>query len=366
MTTRRKSLSSCLLIVTLAVIGILGLVTFAALIQLPQRAAQVYGPASPNLRFPQNLYLAFQLLQFQAELLEPADPQADEIGFEILLGETPGQVSRHLEQIGLIPNAVAFQRYLIYAGYDTHIQAGNYRLSPGLPAIQIAQALLDATPSEVTLVVLAGWRVEEVAASLNTTGLNIEPDQLVTEVQARQLEGFLLPGSYQFPRQTQAEQLVDQLLANFELAVTPEMRSGFSNQGLSLAEAVTLASIVEREAVVHDEMPLIASVFLNRLAIGMKLDADPTVQYAAGYNQAQNTWWTNPLTRNDLAIDSPYNTYLYPGLPPSPISNPSLEALRAVAFPAQTPYYYFRATCDGSGRHLFAETYQQHLNNACP
>jgi UPF0755 protein len=127
-----------------------------------------------------------------------------------------------------------------------------------------------------------------------------------------------------------------------------------------------LASIVERESIDASEMPLIASVFLNRLAIGMNLDADSTAQYALGYNEGQNTWWTNPLGASDLQVESPYNTYRFPGLPPGPIANPGLNALRAVAFPAQTPYYYFRAACDGSGKHLFAETYAEHLQNACP
>ena len=98
----------------------------------------------------------------------------------------------------------------------------------------------------------------------------------------------------------------------------------------------------------------------------MKLDADPTVQYAVGYNSAQGTWWTNPLSHADLATDSPYNTYLYHGLPPGPIANPGLTALQAVAYPAQSPYYYFRALCDNSGRHIFAQTYAEHVANACP
>jgi UPF0755 protein len=98
----------------------------------------------------------------------------------------------------------------------------------------------------------------------------------------------------------------------------------------------------------------------------MKLDTDPSVQYAIGWNPDQNTWWTNPLTADDLKIQSPYNTYIYPDLPPAPISNPSLAALRAVAFPEQSSYYYFRARCDNSGLHTFSTTFEEHLNNACP
>ena len=120
---------------------------------------------------------------------------------------------------------------------------------------------------------------------------------------------------------------------------------------------------MEREAIQDQEAPQIASVYLNRLKIGMKLDADPTVQYALGFNPVQATWWTNPLSTTDVA--SPYNTYFNPGLPPSPISNPSLNSLQAVAFPADTPYYYFRARCDGSGLHAFAATFEEHVANEC-
>jgi UPF0755 protein len=130
-------------------------------------------------------------------------------------------------------------------------------------------------------------------------------------------------------------------------------------------EAVTLASIVEKEAIIDDEKPMIASVFYNRLAIGMRLETDPTVQYGLGYNPSTQSWWKSPLTISDLAVNSAYNTYLITGLPPTPICNPDLGSLRAVAFPAETPYFYFRAACDGSGRHNFAITFEEHDNNQC-
>jgi UPF0755 protein len=156
------------------------------------------------------------------------------------------------------------------------------------------------------------------------------------------------------------------LLEEFRDQLTPDLREGLKRQGLSIYEAVILASIVERETVVEDEMPLIASVFLNRLAAGMPLEADSTAQYALGYQEEAKTWWKNPLSLDDLQVDSPYNTYLHGGLPPGPISNPGLNALKAVAFPAQADYFYFRAACDGSGEHHFAETFEEHVQNACP
>ena len=249
---------------------------------------------------------------------------------------------------------------------DTQIQAGTYTIDKAKAPFLIAQELLDPSPTNATLVILSGWRLEEIAASLPTSGLTFPPEDFIALVQKENAEGFLLPGTYELPRATTAEALLVTLRTTFDAAITNELKDGFDQHGLSLQEAVILASIVEREAVVTDEMPLIASVFLNRLVSNISLDADPTVQYAVGFNESQNTWWTNPISAADLQYNSPYNTYLYPGLPPGPICNPSTNALRAVAFPAQTPYYYFRATCDDSGLHFFAETFQEHVNNACP
>jgi UPF0755 protein len=162
-----------------------------------------------------------------------------------------------------------------------------------------------------------------------------------------------------------ADQLVSTLMNNAALALSPEMRAGFARQGLEVYQAVILASIVQREAVKAEEQPTIASVFLNRLAAGMRLETDPTIQYALGFNPATNSWWKSPLAVEDLAIPSPYNTYQNAGLPPGPICSPSLSALQAVAYPAQTPYYFFRARCDGSGLHDFSETFDQHLQSGC-
>ena len=179
------------------------------------------------------------------------------------------------------------------------------------------------------------------------------------------MEGFLFPDTYILSRTNSAEKIVNEFVRNFGLHLSIDMTNGFQKQGLTVYQAVTLASIVEREAVHDEEKPVIASVYLNRLRINMKLDADPTVQYALGYNATQGTWWTNPLSLDDLKFDSTYNTYLYSNLPPTPIANPSLKSLQAAAFPAETTYYYFRAKCDGSGYHSFAETFDEQVANGC-
>lgn len=358
------------------------LITFVCLsgifLYIPVRAARLYGPPAPWLSLPQRLQYSALLLWYNGLLTQPLDVSGAEQSFTIEIGQSVNSLANHLESVGLIRDADSFRSYLIYSGLDTSIQAGEYRLSTAMSPIDIAHELQDATPEDVTFVVLPGWRVEEIAESLPTSGLPITYDEFLSAAQspprqfdflagASTVEGFLLPDSYIFSRTiSSAEEMITDMLRNFAAHLTPDLRNGFEQQGLTVYQAVTLASMVEREAVQDEEQALIASVYLNRFKIGMKLDADPTVQYAIGYNFLQQTWWTNPLSLLDLEVNSLYNTYKYEGLPPSPIANPSLEALRAVAFPEETPYLFFRARCDGSGFHEFSETFDEHLQNACP
>jgi UPF0755 protein len=301
----------------------------------------------------------------KSKLTTPGNSFGDDVSFQVELGESPISVINRLFSLGLIKETDAFRHYLIYSGIDTQIQAGIYNLNPNLTPIEIAIKLQDPTPTHTEFIILAGWRAEEISESLAYAGFQFSPYEFLVGVNQIGAEGYLFPGEYTLPRNISAELLVRTSVNKHTASLTPEMKAGFELGGFSIHEAVTLASIIEREAVVDDEMPMIASVFINRLNIGMKLDADPTVQYALGYNSSQETWWTNPLSYQDLEVESPYNTYRNVGLPPGPISNPGLDALRAVAFPAQTPYFYFRATCDNTGRHFFAESFNEHEENAC-
>lgn len=353
------------------------LVAFMLLLAISQQVSQRYGPPAADLGWFATVKYSLRLFWYDGLLLRPRQTPAAEQPFRIEPGESVNTIVSRLEESGLILSAPAMRDYLIYKGLDKSIQAGEYRLSPALSIVEIARQLQDATPEDVTFGILPGWRIEEIAASLPTSGLGIDPQAFLTAartpppgfdflVGAPSVEGFLYPDVYILPRQITAADLIGELVRNFAFHLSPELLQGFQQQGLTIYQAVTLASIVQREAVRPEEAPLIASVYLNRLHIGMKLDADPTVQYALGFNPSQNTWWTNPLSAADLQVDSPYNTYLYPGLPPAPIANPGAEALQAVAFPAQTTYYFFRARCDNSGFHEFSETFEEHLQKTCP
>src|SRR5215208_1271720 len=350
------------------------LVTF---LYIPSRATWVYGVASPSLSLPQRIQYSALLLWYDGLLTNPLNRNGAEQTFTVETGESVDSIASRLEVVGLIRDAGAFRSFLIYSGLDTTIQSGEYKLSAAMSAIEIARELQDATPEEVTFVILPGWRMEEIAAALPTSGLTIPPEEFLTAARAAYpdydflaaastTEGFLFPDSYIVPRGVTADIFVNGLLRNFGLHLTPDMTNEFRRRGFTVYQAVTLASLVEREAVQDEEKPLIASVYLNRFKINMKLDADPTVQYALGYSLVNQSWWTSPLSLIDLQVNSPYNTYLNAGLPPTPIANPSLDALRAVAFPKQTNYLYFRAKCDGSGFHEFSETFDEHLQNGCP
>jgi UPF0755 protein len=348
-----------------------------AFVFIPLQASHYFGPPDPSIGLWGIISYSARLLWRDGSLTRPLDQNGAERVFSIGQGESVSSVAARLQTEGFISSGNAFRDYLIYKGMDISMQAGDYRLSPSLSIIDIANQLQDATPEDVTFVVLAGWRLEEVAASLPTSGLVITPEEFMAAAASHPIgydfflpnasaEGFLFPDTYILPRATTTDELLDTLVRNSSQHLTNELREGFARQGLSVYQAVTLASLVQREAVAEEEQPIIASVFLNRLNAGMKLDSDPTVQYALGYNPVQQTWWTNPLSGEDLQFDSPYNTYIYKELPPGPIASPSLNALQAVAFPAQTFYYFFRARCDDSGLHNFAETFDQHLSNGCP
>lgn len=380
MSKDRPSLIKACFVSSFVIIFVLTCVIVLAIAIVPARAEEVFGHPAPELDYRERLTYSAILLWHKEELTQPLNPVGTDITLNIEYGESITSIIDQLWEHDLISDTGVFRTYLEYAGLDTTLQAGEHTLSQRWTPIEIAQALQDAIPTHVTFVVIPGWRMEEIAAALPTSGLTFSKDEFL-ELAAdppsdfvffnnfptnATLEGFFYPDSYHLLREISAEEFIFTLVSNFNQHISQDIRQGMNRQDLDLFHGTILASIVEREAILKDEKPLISSVFLNRLALGMPLESDPTVQYAIGYNHNQETWWTNPLTLFDLKINSMYNTYLYPELPPGPIANPDLESLRAVAFPAQTPYLYFRALCDQSGRHTFSETFEEHLDKACP
>ncbi|MGI8403233.1 MAG: endolytic transglycosylase MltG [Thermomicrobiales bacterium] len=232
-------------------------------------------------------------------------------------------------------------------------------------------------PAAINVTFVEGQRLEQYGAELEKAGFpngreafmkavanpaNRQGFDFLSGLPANaSLQGFLFPDTYRFGSDATADQIVVQMLTNFDNRFTPEMRAQQKASGLSMLQVVTVASIVEREAVVPEERPVIAKVYLNRVAQGMLLNADPTLQYSIG---SEADWWPK-VTDAAIALDSPYNTYKYTGLPPGPISNPGLASIQAVLQPADVTYLYFVAKDDGSNSHVFANTNDEQNQNRC-
>jgi len=368
-----KFLVIVLVILLVALIG--------TLIGAPTIAAKSFGPADRSLNPILRAHYAITLLRAKDELLTSAHESNYPRKFSIEPDESVEALCRRLKDEAYTSSGALFCTYLVYSGLDRKIQSGTFTLKPELSSIEIAQTITNPEARDIAFYIYPGWRLEEIAASIDLCGFEFSgeeflayayapPEDVRTQLQLpaqASLEGYLYPDEYSLEPHIDLESTVEVFLSNFRAHMqSPKLLAGIAVQNLSFHEALTLASIIERETRADEEKATIASVFYNRIAEGMRLQTDPTVQYALGFDENEQTWWKTQLTEADLQVDSPYNTYLYAGLPPGPIANPSLTSLEAVAYPAQTPYFYFRAKCDGSGTHAFSVTYQEHLNNACP
>jgi len=323
-----------------------------------------------------------------AALHQPASATAEPTQFVVEPGATGRSIAAALQARGLITDARLFEAYVRASGLSDRLQAGAYTLSPHMTPVQIAEALLHARPATVQITVPEGWRLEQIAAGLTAAGVMdgaayrrlAETGDLrglataanrYAFLQERPagatLEGYLFPDTYElFADRATPEALLQRQLDIFNERVVPlyrQMTAGLARP-MTLREVLTLASIVERETAVDDERPMIAGVYLNRLARGIRLEADPTVQYAMGFQPQTGQWWKSPVYLEEYSkVLSPYNTYLHDGLPPGPIANPGLKSISAVLQPAQHEYLFLMAAADGSGRHVFARTFAEHLEN---
>lgn len=316
-------------------------------------------------------YLGFR----QEEIESPASDDSTPILFTITPGETAATIATRLERAGLIRDAGLFRLLVRYRGVDNQLEVGDYQLRPNMSLEEIVSALQSGRPSEATITIPEGWRAEEIAQMLEGRGL-VEAEEFLRAVREEEfaydflserpqgvsLEGYLFPDTYGIPPDFESAQIIDMMLANFGRRFTPGMRQEATRRGMSIHEVLTIASLVEREARIPEERPIIASIYLNRLEAGWLLESDATAQYALGYQEGTGQWWKSPISLEEMTqIDSPYNTYLYPGLPPGPICNPGLASIQAVIKPAETNYMFFYHKGDGS--HAFAETYEEHLEN---
>jgi UPF0755 protein len=289
-------------------------------------------------------------------------------------------VANRLEQGGFVRDAGAFLLLARLTGRDTGMQAGVHRLTAEMSADEVLTALQTAYEPGITVTIPEGWRIGEVAAFLESADVVAAEDFLrvahdpatgresgvvASRPESADLEGYLFPDTYEFDPEADATAAVARFIENFATRYGAEVEEAAAETGLSHHELVTLASIVEREAVIADERGPVARVFLNRLGEPPRLlDADPTVQFGLGYQLDINSWWKRPLTAEDLASASPYNTYVNPGLPPGPIASPGIAAMSAVAAAPPGDWMFFvidGEACDGT--HRFASDFDTHVAN---
>jgi len=275
--------------------------------------------------------------------------------FVIQNGAGLKEVTNKLKEQGLIKDSIVFFLYSRLGKFEGKIQAGDFRLAPSMTAQRIAENLTHGT-LDIWITIQEGKRADEIADILSKKMPNYKLSWRNT---LSKNEGYLFPDTYLIPKDAGIDLIISALRSNFEkkflsLSLSPTNK-------LTKNEIATIASLIEREAKFPQDRMLVASVIINRLNIGMKLDIDATLQYALGYQPDQKTWWKKELTNQDKEINSFYNTYRIAGLPPTPISNPSLASLNAVVNPAKTNYLFYMT--DGKGVTHYAETLNQHNTN---
>ena len=309
----------------------------------------------------------------------PPTPAPTPVIISVDEGEGAQEIGDTLEAEGVIESAIQFRVLVELMGYDRLLQAGEYELDPNTPALNVVYRMRGGIVSSLFVTVIEGWRLEEIADALDEQGVisreeflkaavagNFDFDFLQRLGPITSLEGYLFPATYFYRRDDTAEDVIQRMLEATNENFTSELRSQALDQGLTVHGVLTLASIIEREAKVPDERPIMAQVFLTRLRRGMLLEADPTVQYALAEepeSAEEFGYWKTELTGDDLEVESDYNTYRVGGLPPTPIAAPRLDSILAVIEPTDTNFLYFVATGDEDGSHAFAETLAEHLEN---
>ena len=286
---------------------------------------------------------------------------------QVPAGAGPATIGQRLVAAGVVRDEMTFRGAVWMSGRARELKAGEYQFAAPMTPMEVLDKLARGDVYRRRITFREGLTIPEMAAVYEQSGFGSVADFTKAasdpapirdlDPAAPNLEGYLFPETYSLPRETPAAVLVGQMVGLFQKAFTPAVRDGIKAQGLTVREAVTVASLVEKETAVSDERPIVAAVYLNRKRLGMPMQADPTVIYAL---QLAGRYDGN-IRREDLQFDSPYNTYRYPGLPPGPIASPGRAALEAVAHPADAEYLYFVSRNDGS--HVFARTLDEHNRN---
>lgn len=290
--------------------------------------------------------------------------QAEQVIFEIKKSENFFSISRNLEKTGLTRHRIFFQAYILITWGYKNLQAGTYLLSPSMNIAQIAETIIKGESAKIKITVPEGLALKEIEAlglNLRVSGFNLQEvvisdlkqdhDFLKGAPDQASLEGFLFPDTYYFELGIGRQGIIETFLDNFDKKMTPQLRQEIENQDKTIFEIITMASMLEKEVITLADKEIVAGILWKRLRNKMPLQIDATVAYAVG---------TNKLSKDDMKIDSPYNTYKYQGLPIGPISNPGIESIKAAIYPRSTYYWYYLST--PNRQTIFSSTLDQHIN----
>lgn len=288
----------------------------------------------------------------------PASKVSKQVSVVVPKGASATVIGKMLQEKGLVHSDLVFRISVWKQRIGNSLQAGTFVLDAANTPDEIARALTRGT-NDVWVTLVEGWRNEEVSEELRAA-LGETFDEKAFLNDTRKEQGFLFPDTYLFSKEATSGSVLRVLRSTFDKKVTQEIRDGITKQGLLLQEGVTMASLIEREARKAETMRMVAGILLKRLQAGWPLQVDATLQYIHGYDAKEKTWWTNP-TAAEKSLKSPYNTYSNPGLPPGPIANPGLNALKAVANPTPSEYWYY--ITDPQGVMHYAKTIEEHNAN---
>ena len=276
---------------------------------------------------------------------------------QIKPGQSGGQIAQVLKQKGVIRSEFLFKLFLRLTTDPSELKAGTFDFHKNTTAMEVIHCLKTTQCTHYEkLTVPEGWRSEEIAEALSAKGIT-DGHAFLDRVREQNLEGYLYPSTYLFQANLPPQKVIDEFLTQYKKNIVPLLKKYPTD--LTENQILTLASIVEREAVHHEERPKIAAVYLNRFRMGKRLEADPTVQYALGFALKENRYWKKGLTLKDLRMEHPYNTYKNEGLPPGPICSPSAPSVEAVLNP-QPDFDALYFVADRGGHHVFSRTFDEH------
>ncbi len=282
--------------------------------------------------------------------------------FTVSKGSSAFEIAKKLKKEGIIEDSYKFLLFSYLSGRYNKFQSGEYGFNPFLRPVDIAQKMVRGEVIKYIILVKEGDTVYNVAESIEKAYLGSKEDVLRISkdrefikslgLDVSSLEGYLFPAVYYFTAKDNPKTVLKRMVREFNRRFKKEWVDRAKSLSLTVHEIVTMASLIEKEAVKNEERPIIAGVFYNRLRIGMPLQSDPTAVY-----DLEN--FKGTITRGHLERESPYNTYIIKGLPPGPICNPGLDSIRAALYPADVPFLYF--VSDRRGSHRFSVTYEEHL-----